>query len=68
MLSLDGLFVEGASTTTVSENNRQRSFALGQNLVLSDAVSATLSYTGTVSRNADGTSGHVIRPVAEFSL
>ncbi len=71
-VSVDALFMDGADTTIdgVSEHNRQRSLALGAtaSVAVSDAVSATLSYTDAVSRNYDGVSGHVIRIVAEFSL
>jgi len=71
-MSLDALFLQGGETTTdgVSDHNRQRSFALGvsASVALSDVVAATLSYTDAVSRNDSGTSGHVIRIIAEFSL
>jgi hypothetical protein len=71
-VSMDALFMNGAETTTngLSDHNRQRSFALGAtvSVAVSNAVSATLSYTDAVSRNYDGVSGHVIRVVAEFSL
>jgi hypothetical protein len=68
--SLDGLVMEGGATTTdgISGHNQQRSFELGATVgvAVSDAVSATLSYTDAVSRNYSGVSGHVIRVVAEF--
>jgi hypothetical protein len=71
-MSLDALFIQGGETTTdgLSDNNRQRSFALGAtaSVALSDAVSTTLSYTDEVSRNNSGARGHVIRLIAEFSL
>jgi hypothetical protein len=71
-VSVDALFMDGAETTIdgVSQNDRQRSLALGAtvSVALNDAVSATLSYTDAVNRNYDGVSGHVIRIVAEFSL
>jgi len=71
-LSLDALFVQGGETTTdgVSDHNRQRSFSVGvtASVALSDAVSATLSYTGEASRNDEGLRGHAIRLIAEFSL
>jgi hypothetical protein len=71
-VSLDALFIEGGETTTdgVSDNNRQRSFALGAtvSVALSDAVSTTLSYTDEASRDKSGVRGHVIRLIAEFSL
>jgi hypothetical protein len=71
-VAVDALFRDGAETTTdgVRENNRQRSLAVGAtvSVAVSNAVSATLSYTEAVSRNNDGVSGHVIRIVAEFSL
>ena len=71
-VALDALLIQGGETTTdgVSDQNRQRSFALGAtgSLVLSDAVSATLSYTEEVSRNRSGVSGRVIRLIAAFAL
>jgi len=35
---------------------------------VSDAVSATLSYTEEVSRNKNGVGGRALRLLAEFSL
>jgi hypothetical protein len=71
-VALDGLLIEGGETTTdgVSDHNRQRSFAFGAtgSLVLSDAWSATLSYTEAVSRNRSGVSGHTIRLIAAYAL
>ena len=53
-VALDSIFIQGGETTTVgvSDHNRQRSFALGAtvSVAVSDAVSATLSYTEEVSR------------------
>lgn len=64
--------MDGAETTSdgVSQHDRQRSFALGAtvSVAMSDAVSATLSYTDALSRNYDGVSGHVIRIIVEFSF
>ena len=71
-VSADALLMEGAETTSdgVSQHDRQRSFALGAtvSVAMSDAVSATLSYTDALSRNYDGVSGHVIRIIVEFSF
>jgi hypothetical protein len=71
-VALDSLFIQGGETTTdgVSDHNRQRSFALGAtvSVAVSDAVSATLSYTEEVSRNNYGVGGRAIRLLAEFSL
>jgi hypothetical protein len=71
-VALDSIFIQGGETTTdgVSDHNRQRSFALGAtvSVAVSDAVSATLSYTEEVSRNNHGVGGRAIRLLAEFSL
>jgi hypothetical protein len=71
-VSVDAILMQGAETATdgVSDHNRQRSLDLGATLsvAVSDALSATLSYTDAVSRNYDGVSAHVIRLVAEFAL
>ena len=71
-VALDSIFIQGGETTTdgVSDHNRQRSFALGAtaSVAVSDAVSATLSYTQEVSRNNTGVGGRAIRLLAEFSL
>jgi hypothetical protein len=71
-VSLDGLLVQGGETTTdgVRDHNRQHSVALGATVsaAVSDAVSATLSYSDAVSRNNSGVSGHALRIVAEFSF
>jgi hypothetical protein len=71
-ISADALFMDGAGTTVdgISQNDRQRSFALGAtvSVAVSNSVSATLSYTDAVSRNYDGVSGHVIRIVVDLSL
>lgn len=71
-VALDALLIEGGETTTdgVSDHNRQRSVALGAtgSLALSDAWSATLSYTEEVSRNPSGVSGHIIRLIASYAL
>ncbi|MBV8403171.1 MAG: transporter [Gammaproteobacteria bacterium] len=71
-VALDGLVIQGGETSTdgVSDHNRQRSLALGAtgSVDLSDAVSATLSYTEEVSKNRNGLSGHVIRLIAWFAL
>jgi len=71
-VSVDALFMDGAETTIddVSQHDRQRSFALVAtvSVAVNATVSATLSYTDTVSRNYDGVSGHAIRVIAEFSL
>jgi hypothetical protein len=71
-VALDGLLIEGRETTTdgVSDHNRQRFFAIGAtgSLVVSDALSATLSYTEEVSRNQSGVSGRGIRLIAACAL
>jgi hypothetical protein len=71
-VSLDGLLVQGGETTTdgVPDHNRQHSVALGATVsaAVSDAVSATLSYSDAVSRNNSGVSGHALRIIAEFSF
>ena len=71
-VALDSIFIQGGETTTdgVSDHNRQRSFALGAtvSVAVSDAVSATLSYTEEVSRNKNGVGGRALRLLAEFSL
>jgi len=71
-LSLDALFISGGETTTngVSDQNRQRSLALGAtaSVALADTVSVSLSYTDVVSKDSSGLRGHVIRLIAEFSL
>ena len=71
-VALDALLIEGGETTTdgVSDHNRQRSVAFGAtgSLVLSDAWSATLSYTEEVSRNRSGVSGHIVRLIASYAL
>ena len=71
-VALDVLLIEGGETTTdgVSDHNRQRSLALGAtgSVVLSDAWSATLSYTEEVSRNHSGVGGHIIRLIASYAL
>jgi hypothetical protein len=71
-VSADAFFMGGAETSTdgVSDHNRQRSVDLGatMSVVVTDTVSATLSYTDAVSRNHSGVSAHVIQIIAECSL
>ncbi len=69
-ISLDALYTYGGETTTdgLSDDNTQRSFALGAtaNVNLSQSLSFRLSYGETVEHNDDGLDGSMIRAILSF--
>jgi hypothetical protein len=68
--SLDALYTYGGETESdgVSNNNRQRSLALGVsgNITFSPAASLKLTYGEVVSGNADGSDGRMFRAQLMF--